>query len=77
MTALMREIQAAYFLGYNEMSDFRAAVKSGDAPQPTRKIKSGRRSVDAWSRRALEEWIENSGEERKPSLSNAIERLAG
>ena len=78
MSALLREIQAADFLGYNEMSDFRAAVKNGDVPPPTRKIKSGRRSVDAWSRRTLEDWIENSSDlNGKNSMAKSIALLAG
>lgn len=63
MTALLREIHAAAMLGYQEMADFRAAVKRGDVPGPCRSIKSGRRTVDAWSQGELEAWIDNRGDD--------------
>lgn len=74
---LLREVQAAYMLGYSEMLDFRAAVKSGDVPGPSRKIKAGRRTVDVWSRSALEEWVENRNGTagKKRSIDAAIGRL--
>lgn len=78
MQSLFREIQAAHFLGYQEMSDFRSAVKNGEVPAPCRQIKSGRRVIDVWSRRALQEWAENLGSEpRRATVSSSIDLLAG
>lgn len=60
MTTLLREVQAADRLSFNEIKDFRAAVKSGQVPAPTRKLPVGRRQVDAWSSDILDEFIANS-----------------
>lgn len=75
MPALLREIQAADFLGYQEMADFRAAVKAREVPAPSRKIRAGRRTVDAWSKRELEQWIENVNDPTEKSLARAIDAL--
>lgn len=78
MTALLREVQAAYMLGYQEMADFRAAVKSQLVPGPTRRLKVGRRNVDAWSRTEIQRWIDNEAETTAGyrSLDDSIGELA-
>jgi hypothetical protein len=65
-------------LGYQEMADFRAAVKRGDVPGPCRSIKSGRRTVDAWSQGELEAWIDNRNDDvsTRRALNDDIGALA-
>lgn len=78
MTTLLREVQAADRLGYQEISDFRAAVKRGEVPAPSRKLRSGRRQVDAWSSREIDEFIDNQRRESsdRADLDAAIGGLA-
>lgn len=75
MTTLLREIQAADRLGYQEIIDFRAAVKRGDVPAPSRRLRSGRRQVDAWSSRAIDDFIDN--ENRKISDRVDLDAMIG
>ena len=63
----LREIQAAHRLGFQEIADFRTAVKRGVVPGPSRKLPIGRRLVDAWSSDELDLFIDNSSERRSDS----------
>lgn len=78
MSDMLREIEVAYMLGYQEMRDFRAALKAKIVPKPCRELGAGKRKVRVWSRRKLLEWIDNaeSDEVNRSSLLDDIEARA-
>jgi len=77
MTGLLREVQAADYLGFAEISEFRAAVKAGTIPAPSKRLPIGRRTVDAWSKAALDGWLENRSVDVSAagSLNGAIKEM--
>jgi hypothetical protein len=72
MSSALREIQAADYLGFTEMAEFRAAVKAGTVPAPSRQLSIRRRTVDVWSRADLDDWIANNGGTEVGSLHELI-----
>jgi len=69
----LHEIQAANFLGYRRIADFRRDLKRGDIPAPDRKLASG----PVWSRTRLQAWLDNDAqfEAKKRGETEALERL--
>jgi hypothetical protein len=56
-SGLLREIQAAAYLGYTEISDFRRDLKKGTIPEPTRYL-GGNKGRPLWSVAILAAWAE-------------------
>jgi len=76
MTEMLREVQAADLLGYQEMKDFRAALKAEHIPGPCRQLGVGKRRVNVWSRDVLAKWIANQGHATTKSMDDDIGALA-
>ncbi|MGH1478801.1 MAG: hypothetical protein ACRBM6_08775 [Geminicoccales bacterium] len=68
MPELLQEIQSADMLGFQQIADFRRALRRAEVPQPTRELGVGSKRVQVWSRRALQEWIDRDNR-LAPSLS--------
>ena len=50
----LHEIQAAHFLGYRRISDFRRDLRQGHIPSADRELPSG----PIWSRARLQSWLD-------------------
>ena len=49
----LHEVQAAHFLGYQRISEFKRDLKRGHIPSPDRLLPSG----PVWSRAKLQSWL--------------------
>lgn len=71
----LHEIQAAGFLGYRRISEFRRALRQGIVPKPDRYLQRGNRDP-VWSRARLEAWLtgKDNAESDPDEILEAIRR---
>lgn len=71
----LHEVQAAHFLGYRRISDFRRDLRLGNIPRADRELPGG----PIWSRARLQSWLDKDQNTRLvlDERNEALRRVSG
>jgi hypothetical protein len=72
MSTVLHEVQLAAELGFTEMSDFRAALRRQQLPQPQRFLDAKRKRRPVWTRQQIDAWLDPGRHEQSSIVDDFV-----